>query len=79
LTHNIAIKRYCNKKDIFEPQVSFGQGKLLAQGTFHSFLSLSWLGKKTYGSKYIFIVMSFYLFIAILFAKMSRVNMVLIG
>ncbi len=29
LTHNIAIKRYCNKKDIFEPLVSIYQGKLL--------------------------------------------------
>jgi hypothetical protein len=47
--HNIAIKRYC--EDNFEPQVSFGQGKLLAQGTLHSFLSLPWLGMETYGSK----------------------------
>ncbi len=28
-THNIAIKRYCNKKDNFEPWMSKGQGKLL--------------------------------------------------
>jgi len=36
---------------MFEPQVSFGQGKLLAQGTLHSFLSLPWLGIEAYGSK----------------------------
>jgi len=50
------------EKDIFEPQVSFGQGKLLAQGTLHSFLSLPWLGMETYGSKIslIFIAISFY-------------------
>ncbi len=30
LTHNIEIKRYCNK-NIFEPLVSIGQGKLLTK------------------------------------------------
>jgi hypothetical protein len=45
LAHNIAIK------NIFEPKVSFGQGKLLAQGTLNSFLSLPWLGIEAYGSK----------------------------
>jgi len=51
------IKRYFNKKNIFEPpQVSFGQGKLLAQGMLHSFLSLPWLGMETYCSKIFFFV-----------------------
>jgi len=45
-------------KIYFEPQVSFGQGKLLAQGTVHSFLSLPLLGIETYGSKIYF----YYLF-----------------
>jgi hypothetical protein len=40
-SHNIAIKRDCIKK--IEPQVYFGQGKLLAQGTLHSFMTLTWL------------------------------------
>jgi len=31
LTHNIAIKRYCDKKDIFEPWISKGQGKHLTK------------------------------------------------
>jgi len=48
--------QYCDKKisrskNNFEPQVSFGQGKLLAQGTLYSFMSLPWLGIETYGSK----------------------------
>jgi len=43
------IKRYYDKKDNLKPQVSFGQGKLLAQGTLHSVLNLAWLGIKTYG------------------------------
>jgi len=59
------------KKDDFEPQVSFGQGKLLAQATLHSFLSSTWLGIETYGSK---IYLLQYIFITILCAKMSRVN-----
>jgi len=28
LTHNIAIKRYCDKKNIFEPLIYIDQGKL---------------------------------------------------
>jgi len=50
-------------KDNFEPHVSFGQGKLLAQGTLHSFPSLPWLGIETFGSKisyYCNIFLSFY-------------------
>jgi len=54
LAHNIAIKRFCDKKDNFEPQVSFDQGKLL--GTLHLFLSLPWLGIETYGSKIYFYI-----------------------
>jgi len=57
--------QYCHKKTLrlkgnFEPQVSFGQGKLLAQGTLHSFLSLPWLGIETYDSKIYFIAISFF-------------------
>jgi len=47
-------------KDNFEPQVSFDQGKLLAQGTLHTFLSLPWLGMETYGSKIYFYCNIFY-------------------
>jgi hypothetical protein len=62
-------------KDNFEPQVSFGQGKLLAQSTLHSFLSLPWLGIESYGSKiYLYRNIFFIFFIEILFAKISRVN-----
>jgi len=44
------------------PQVSFGQGKLLAQVTLHSFLSLPWLGIEADGKKYVYfnIFLSFY-------------------
>ncbi len=57
--------QYYDKKDNFEPQVSFDQGKLLAQGMSHSSLSLPWLDIETYGSKifllqYLFIFLSQY-------------------
>jgi len=46
----------------------------LAQGTLHSFLSLPWLDMEPMAQKYLFIAISLCLFIAILCAKMPRVN-----
>jgi hypothetical protein len=40
-SYNIGIKKYYNIKDNFETRVSFGQGKLLAQGTLCSFSELT--------------------------------------
>ena len=59
----LAIKRYCDKKNIFEPQVSFGQGKLLAQGTLYSFHELTLVGYGNLWLKSIFLFQ--YLFISL--------------
>ncbi len=63
MAHNIAIKRYCDKIILSH-----------TQGILHYFLSLPWLGIKTYRSKISFYCNIFYLFIAILCTKMSHVN-----
>jgi len=69
------IKRYCKKKDIFEPLISIGQGKIL---TNHK--SMYFMFVEIHGSKNIFfIAISFYLFIAILCAKISSVDRALMG
>jgi len=69
--HTILQKKILRYKDHFEPQVSFGQGKLLRYILFWAYLG--WV-LKPMAQKYIFIALSFYIFIAILCAKMSRVN-----
>jgi len=60
--HNIAIKRYCDKKDVFGPWMSIGQGKLLSK----------------HNTRYIRLLTRFYkslpwLFIRNLLLKMSNV------
>ncbi len=78
LTHNIAIKRYCNKK-IF---LSHGFQWLTKVNSYQNLKyfdlwfvkSLPRLVIEIHGSKISFIALSFYLFITILCAKMSLVN-----
>ncbi len=70
LTHNIAIKRHCDKKDICEPWISIDQGKAKVsfkrttnQGTLCFVQNLPWLVIEIHGSKisfYLNFFLSFY-------------------
>ena len=72
--HNIAIKRYCDKKTFFGPWISTGQGKLFKKIKVCFFRAYLGWSIETCVSKLSFYCISFYRNIVILFAKTSRVN-----